>query len=191
MRPVSNVCAGERAEVPENEVNAHRGNPERTDFASMFQLLPQHEQQHFQNHKEYWVRLVLEAAGLPGTGNTPVLRQGLEAPPHNPQRRDILQRVTRDAWLKGIVSQPGRDLMSTAGFAAQYGANDPGGAEFEAMGRKGATTETVGPDAAAAPIFELRRMKGQVAYLEWKPLLLRVFDFLARMNDPGAQNPRL
>jgi hypothetical protein len=157
----------------------------RTDFARMFQLLPQHERQHFQDHKESWVRLVLEAAGLPGTGSTPVLSHGIGS---NPQQ-DILHWVTRDAWLRGIVS--GRDLMSTAGFAAQY-PNEPGGAEFEAMGRKGAATEQVGPNAAtAAPIFELRRMKGGVDYLEWKPLLLRVFDFLKKMNNPGAPNPRL
>ena len=27
MRPVSNACSGEPGEVPDNEVNAHLGNP--------------------------------------------------------------------------------------------------------------------------------------------------------------------
>jgi hypothetical protein len=161
----------------------------RTNFSNNFHFLTPEEKRHFRARPGNFASLAMEAAGLPNTGNTPVLRHGIGSNPN----ANILDRVTRNAWLRGIPN--GEDLLSQAGFDARFGANQ-GGAEFESLGRLGNRTEWVGRtdrynnNRTRAPLFEMRRMKGSIPYLQWRPTLLSVFDFIRQINRKDL-NPRL
>ena len=144
----------------------------RTDFSTMFKMLSPEVQQSFRSNPDSFVTLVLEASNLPDTKTTSVIPSGLTY--EGVKKRWILDRITRDAWLTGIVK--GKDILTKKKAPK-------GGSEMESLGALGSKTEAVGPYAQAAPIFELRRMGTSVPLTEWKPLALRVFDYLVRLNN--------
>jgi hypothetical protein len=64
------------------------------------------------------------------------------------------------------------------------------------MGRLGNRTEQVGStdrhnyNRTHAPLFEMRRMKRDIPYPQWRPTLLSVFDFIRSINRKDFK-PRL
>jgi hypothetical protein len=156
----------------------------RTDFASMFALLPDDERMELAaSNAAVLIELALTAAKLdPATeADEPVLEAITP-----PGRRVNFGELTRRRWLEGIPA--GRDLLSRAGYeafaqeaAGQAQGFHPGkAAEFESMGSLGNKMD--GEGNTRAPILELRRLPQNVPTAMWGPLLLKVFDVVRTVN---------
>jgi hypothetical protein len=148
----------------------------RTDFATQFKLLLPDERAYFKaNDGAAFVDLVLQAAGLPGTGAQPLFKQGLN---YDVNKKDLLNDLTRGKWLGGIAL--GVDYLTKKNIGQERGK------EMESLGALGKKTEKVGKDKANAPIFELRRIKQSVPYTDWPNLALDIFDYVRALNSGGS-----
>lgn len=142
----------------------------RTNLAATFALLPEADRTFYQQGRGPWkfVDLVLTAAGVPGTEDTPLIEHGVR-PQLGAQAKPI--GPTRGKWLFFLTS--GFDLLSR-----EY--NE----EFESMGALGSRTEPVGPRREQAPIFELRGAQTtKIPLRDWKPFALAVFDALLSLES--------
>ena len=59
----------------------------------------------------------------------------------------------------------------------------------KSLGGRGTQTDKVGAQKIDAPIVELRRMRPNVPYAEWKALALSVFDYVAALNTSADAAP--
>ena len=165
----------------------------RTDYAKIFQLLPQAEQDYLTADAQRFVTLALRAADMVGTRALPVFTGGftqLSGIDDDDTRDDIsdaIQQLTRGDWLTGLVQ--GTDKLTKEHFPS-----DLAKPWMESLGSLGDKTENVGKKRwkgtstkTAAPIFELRRMQASLNHKDWLGYAQDVFEFISGVND--LKNP--
>jgi hypothetical protein len=155
-----------------------------SNFASMFAMLPDDDQEPFTALPQRFVDINLAAAGMAGTGGTAFFAGGFANQLTNmtvletQQAALALGAITRQDWLINIPQ--GTDRLTKAFTNVDA---------LESMGKlnRGETvgkTHTFSRDTETeAPIFELRRLAGHVGINNWKDLALDIFDFIVKMND--------
>ena len=157
----------------------------RTDFGSMFKMLPEPDLTYFRTWPQYFVDLALDAAGLAAGAALPVFAGGIDIW-GIPQQQGAwisqhLQVVTRQAWLTGMVS--GTDLLTKANFPGWWGDY------LESMGSLGSAADTVGKKRrkgsteTKGAVIEFRRLRGGQRYDTWAASALQIFDYFAALND--------
>jgi hypothetical protein len=141
----------------------------RTDLARVYSLLPAETREFYRRAPRTFVGMVLKAAGLPDSEETPVIVHGVRP---SLESGFVPIGPPRGKWLFFLTQ--GFDLMSRELDA-----------QFESMGELGRKTEEVGPQHKEAPIFELRGAQTQKIPLPaWKPFALTVFDYLLELEKP-------
>jgi len=154
----------------------------RTDFATMFTLVPEH--QFLADNFDLFRSIVSFTAALPMSEK--LFPNGLYKDARSAGRGDTeaLAGLTRFRWLFGITD--GIDYLTAANFnknpAAQ--ADDPTAPkrDLESMGARGNTTERVGWFNKPAPIFEIRAL-GQIhSPRAFSERALMIFDYLEALN---------
>jgi hypothetical protein len=143
----------------------------RTNFATIYDQLPEAERLNFKDDPRIFIDLALRAAGMP-TADAPVVAGLIGTAQVN------IRHVTRRTWLQGMVD--GTDLMSSAGYAQyDWGRNDNPemSQEFESMGAMGAKM-----DPGDKPIMELRRMQPRVPFEQWATLAVTAFEIIRQVN---------
>ncbi|WP_090052556.1 hypothetical protein [Lentzea fradiae] len=90
----------------------------RTDFATMFGMLPKHEQRILRADQESWIAAAMTGLklGAPDRESKPVFNQTFEYMDRGmyfPYRN----KTTRRAWLESMAEPEGRDLLSAGGKA--------------------------------------------------------------------------
>ena len=166
----------------------------RTDFASMFAQLPRSERCYFNEDPDRWVHYALVTAGLDNAGNTDqaareFLVQARISDEHtlaNPVRIPI----TRGMWLRDMaLGINAIDRFSEQGSNTPAMCKADGTHRLEALGRLGNRFDQVGLPRGdknrrhLGVILELRQMRRDIPYTEWKQVALDVFDFTRRINN--------
>jgi hypothetical protein len=143
----------------------------RTDFARLFQLLPEEEQEILQADPALWVDLVVGAAtrGKLG-GNADPIRPDHNVIKMGTQAKDIKDLKIKD-WLESILQN--KDLLTSAITDSDRG-----------LGTMGEKVEGVGPDPQKeAGIFELRTTQGSKIPLdEWPTFALSAHRYITRLH---------
>lgn len=163
----------------------------RTDFGRMFLKLPATEYDRFIHAPQTFVDLVLEAAGLTGTGATKVFERGVRTSDNRNDPGYTVDLttdttsgldVTRQDWLIGITL--GIDKLSSA----QMAQHKP---RLMGLGALGDRTDRVGNDPKPAKgvhdkgqgiILELRNMKGDRSPDDFADTALAIFDYISDLN---------
>ncbi|MGL4649454.1 MAG: DUF4157 domain-containing protein [Caldilineaceae bacterium] len=169
----------------------------RTDFASIFQMLPDNEYRDYILAPQTFVDLVLAAASMPGTGAAKVWERGVRKsydrrnPDYTVDLTDdtsLQLGVTRAQWLLRITL--GEDLISSKAVPAMK-------AYFEGLGALGARTDRVGDDPApqkgalkkgSGIILELRRMAPFQLHTAFAQTAMSVFDYIVAFNAVEADD---
>jgi hypothetical protein len=156
----------------------------RTDFATMFSLLPAAQRDYLAANPDDWVGLALAGASMGGDSpDRPLFTPGplgqlaVEAQP-------VRQALTRKKWLTAMVGtgagakyKPGKDLLTSKNAPVKTLRD-----EFASLGELGSATDPTGfPTNPKAPIFELRKMKGAPVH-QWKELALAIFRYTRGVN---------
>jgi hypothetical protein len=179
----------------------------RTDFATMFRLLPPQQQAILmKNNQALWLELVQDA--LPGKVLT---AQFFPPLPAGQPARPFTLDLTRQDWLRGIAA--GTDLLTEKGYleraqqafrAAPWSrgawqtlrARQKESTELQGLGGLGAKTETVGGGRSVplvgkerqvqAPIIELRSLlyeqSGYIAYDRITEVAVNLLIYLRNLN---------
>lgn len=157
----------------------------RTDFAAMFNLLP--EAAFFGGQPQAWVDYVLTAAGFPNTDNDQLIKQqiadGQDMPTMTAGQLNALPTLplTRGQWLRSMSQ--GADLLTQARTINQPAYTDvKGGNRLRAMGLLGNTTDAVGGNHLAGVILELRQMKREIPATEWLRVARGLLTYLIALN---------
>lgn len=158
----------------------------RTNMVKMFNYLPDTEVDLFTDFPGLFTELVLEASGMPGTGDDPVMSG--KTTYISKDHLDVLQQLTRKIWIEGITQ--GKDYLSEKDFPDQ----DVGQLLF-GLGGLEEKTDVVGEkgDQYNAPIFEFRRMQGAMPHYKWPSLALDIFEYISATNkgeDPVFEGAR-
>jgi hypothetical protein len=175
----------------------------RTNFAGMFQQLPQVEKDYYIDRPNHWVQFVLDAAqaSMPAANfaqNGNVIARGLKGDPPKYAKAKIVKPgkvipipIQRREWLLGMLV--GADLLNEETFE-RY---NPGQtANFSgAFGALGTQTDDVGAlQAHKGVILELREVKHDMDYRDWAQFAEDVFNYVMLLNawDPatGAAAPQ-
>ena len=166
----------------------------RTDFASMFAQLPHSERRYFNADPNRWVHYALVTAGLDNAGNTDqaareFLVQARISDIHtldNPVRIPI----TRGMWLRDMaLGINSIDRFSERGTNTPAMCRADGTHRLRALGRLGNSFDQVGLPRGdknrrhLGVILELRQMRHDIPYTQWKQVALDVFDFTRRINN--------
>ncbi|WP_220140191.1 eCIS core domain-containing protein [Kitasatospora acidiphila] len=156
----------------------------RTDFAHGFSLLPQNLRNHFQADTGAFVRLVLQAANMAGTGNARVFGSEVERGMANDRTRTTVT-LTRAQWLGALPA--GHDLLKNwenlASDEQDMVDEDSARAVHKSLGALGQQQNLVGPQGSdEAVVAELRRMKDNIATGELKRLAVAVFNLVEQLN---------
>ncbi|WP_399495440.1 DUF4157 domain-containing protein [Streptomyces sp. P9(2023)] len=156
----------------------------RTDFAHAFKRLPQNLADHFQADPAAFTALVLEAAGMPGTGGERVFGNKVERGLAN-DRTQTTVTLTRAQWLGALPA--GRDLLKNWEHLAgdEREMVDQGSAEavHKSLGALGEQQNLVGPQGdQEAVVAELRRMQDGLPAAQLKPLAVAVYELVERLN---------
>ena len=167
----------------------------RTDFASMFAQLPHSERSYFNADPGRWVHYALVTAGLDNAGNTDqaareFLVQARISDAHtldNPVRIP----VTRGMWLRDMALG-----INAIDRFSERGTNTPAMHKADAvhrldsLGKLGNTFDQVGLPKRGdenrrhpGVILELRQMRRDIPYTQWKQVALDVFDFTRQINN--------
>jgi hypothetical protein len=164
----------------------------RTDFGAMFARLPDKDFDRYTKAPNTFVTLVLDAAGLSGTGGTKVYERGIrksydkKSPDYNVDLTGTVPdlAITRQNWLLGITL--GEDRISSSGMPRLK-------AELEGLGALGARTDRVGgevvpgkkkqPSGGSGIILEMRKLKDNQSYGDFVATAQRVFDYLVVLNQ--------
>ena len=161
----------------------------RTDFASMFALLP--EQAYFNANPGIWVTYVLTNAGFAGTGGSLLINQriadGQDVPMMTQEERNALPKLplTRGQWLQQISQ--GHDLLTQAETTNALAYKDiKGGNRVRAMGLLGGATDNVGGANLEGIILELRQMKRAIPSTEWDRVARGLLTYLIALNDQNT-----
>jgi hypothetical protein len=150
----------------------------RTDFAQMFKMLPPHEQNILKSGGGgTLVDIMKQCPAFTALNMTqPVFSGGIYANNAGGPSR-VLDPLTREDWLKGITQ--GVDKLTRKKFPSKKKSTR---GELESLGALGKKTEPVGPHGNAAPIFELRGLKGQVPFAQWTALAQSIRKYAKRKN---------
>jgi hypothetical protein len=163
----------------------------RTDFGSMFNKLPEDDKKRYIGDRNAFVTLVLDAAGLSGTGAVKVFERGIRKSDdaNNPDYNVDLTAdttlgldITRAKWLRSLTQ--GFDPISSYHMPAlkDY---------LMGLGALGQRTDRVGndpkpqkgaKDKGAGIILELRNMRDSQDYDKFAVLALQVFEFVKQFN---------
>ncbi|MDZ4877424.1 MAG: hypothetical protein CLLPBCKN_006859 [Chroococcidiopsis cubana SAG 39.79] len=142
----------------------------RTNFSSMFAMLPDNDRVPFIEDPQRFVNINLNAAQMVGTSGTAFFTGGF---PYNPSLNAWSASITRQSWLYNIPQ--GTDRLNQL---AKFG---------DRREQVGQTHLFKNDTITDAPILELRRMKGDIGTNNWKDLALDVFDFVVKLNDLKTQ----
>ncbi|OLP17676.1 hypothetical protein BST81_15260 [Leptolyngbya sp. 'hensonii'] len=154
----------------------------RTDFAKTFNLMP--EATYYRSYPNEWVALVLHVAGMTGQGNQPFFT-GAVTYTQGTDLTDLRNALSREQWVRGISQ--GTDYLTEKNFPDQNVA-----AYLFGLGKLGKRTDKVGQrrkffgtstEVAEAPIFEFRRMAGDLPHTAWPQLALELFTYFKEAND--------
>lgn len=153
----------------------------RTDFATMFSLLPKEEREQFQKNPGALFDLV--KAGLEGKLDEArkVFVGGIKQDGGEPLR----PALTVGEWIRGIVE--GKDLLSGKYWEAQVKLG--GGEEartyhgmLESMGNLGSKTDTVDTDKEIGIVMEFRGNTAPLTVDKWGPYATRIFAYIKALN---------
>ncbi|BDD11481.1 hypothetical protein FUAX_39130 (plasmid) [Fulvitalea axinellae] len=147
----------------------------RTDFATMFGMLPPMERKHFSSDNgDHFIELMEKVPWIEFTRfASPLFENGIyhDFPERNP---DALKALSREQWLRGISQ--GVDHFTVERFPDQRNAW-----RLESLGAMGKKTDTDG-DGTPKPIFELRSVKSQSDFRETETFMRRFFLYVCAMN---------
>jgi hypothetical protein len=170
----------------------------RTDFAALYQQLPQAERNYFkaqsdQGHRT-WLDLVLRTAWRIGgplpTGNGSVFSGNLYndvmygpnplmARPADPRyQTNPLPNLTRRQWLEGIAFE-NVDRLTARNYPRATRAQKE---ELESLGSYGNKVDLFGANQRRAPIFEFRGIPGNLPYTEWYAFAMSFFRYIREVN---------
>jgi hypothetical protein len=164
----------------------------RTDFAGLFGQLHHRAQAALSaNNGQLFVDLVLTAAAKHGQaypGNTPLIPNVYSDARFQRQRNagfvstTMLSGLTREAWLRGIVS--GVDYLTADNFL-RADPHAPAHTEehIESMGHLHGHTDPVGEKGEAGSVFEIRTAGGQMDYRFWYSHAADVFRYILDLNN--------
>ena len=148
----------------------------RTDFAGLFELLPDEEKVFYASKPLAFVQLALAALdpALEIKGEDPVFARGIQVDENNPAKGIVIPELTVEDWLYGIPH--GFDVMTLV----------PGA---ESMGEFGSRTEKIGPAAAEegprkdAGIFEFRgAQETKIPLEEWSGFATEFLAFIISVH---------
>jgi hypothetical protein len=143
----------------------------RTDFAAIFNHLPNAERTHFANNPGEFRDYILNTANLANSGATELFRLGFMD--DNDHIR--IPSLTRSKWLKGIAR--GTDKLKHSTWTRR---------KIEPqLGSMGNTVDHnvsggIGNDGI---ILELRRIQGNIGIAQWGPLARRIGKFIRKINN--------
>ncbi|MDX2161991.1 MAG: hypothetical protein SF162_11750 [bacterium] len=153
----------------------------RTDYSSMFKMMPPNEQNYYKANPDEFVTLVCTAAGFGGTMDNPMFTKGVMKVDNRPEKGTWTPDITRRAWLHGITQ--GVDLLSRKQFKKNT--------KLESLGALGSKTDTVRHDddrgTLQAPIFEFRKVQQHIPMLQWKPFAEQVFEYIKYLNTGNTE----
>ncbi|MFW6063009.1 MAG: DUF4157 domain-containing protein [Chloroflexota bacterium] len=157
----------------------------RTDFATLFEALPDDEKTHYRNHPKQWVQYVCMLAGVPTDGLVfdVKVHDGLNLG-HDDRiqipikRKDWLKKMTKGTDLLTEEANPIKDRKSRKQFEDT---REGLGHRLRGLGGLGDKMDTVDLGRQGA-ILELRVMKQEIPYTEWTELGISVYDFIRRVN---------
>ncbi|BDD09112.1 hypothetical protein FUAX_15440 [Fulvitalea axinellae] len=140
----------------------------RTDFATMFSLLPEHERKAIADHHLF--EQTPFASEFPY--DAPFFEGGVY---HNKTRphRQIMKSLSRGKWLDGIAS--GTDYLTAQNFPNRLRAY-----KLHSMGALGKTTDLV--EGQKAPILELRNINQQEPFTFWLYVAEEIFRYIYALN---------
>ena len=157
----------------------------RSNFAGMFEQLPNQDKQLFNNPAAFST-YVLARAQMPGTEDRYVVDRGVREQTHGPSDQYPLGRgrvkqvgPTRGDWLQGIAGELGN------GFFASSKDRLSGSDELQSMGQFGKRQDKVGDgENLNGAILEFRKVKHAMPLVDWKNFALRAHRFISLLNDP-------
>ncbi len=162
----------------------------RTDFASMYNHLPDSDRDRFVRDGNSFVDLVLNAAGMPGTGDTRVFERGIrksDIKTSGDYNTDVVNEVaelaiSRRKWLLGITM--GTDKISSSGMPHLQNI-------LMGLGALGTRTDRVGNDPkpkkgarnkGEGVILELRNMKLAKTPDQFATAVTDIFNYIVALN---------
>lgn len=153
----------------------------RTDFATMFSLLPKEEKERFEKAPKSLFALVKAALGGKLEETRKVFVGGIKQEGGEPLRPTL----TVGEWIYGITE--GKDLLSGKYWEAQVKLG--GGEEartyhgmLESMGNLGSKTDTIDTDKELGIIMEFRGNTAPLTVDKWGPYATRIFAYLKALN---------
>ncbi len=149
----------------------------RTDFASQFKMLDPQERQPFEQNPQTFVDLILNAAGMAGTYNTPVFERAVKNKAGDPTQGVFNFPVTRKDWLWMIVK--GTDQLSSKAMPQWKD-------ELEGLGALGGKTDSLASGERGV-IAEFRTVQQQMPYTQWRQFAIDVFAYLAQLNSASPE----
>jgi hypothetical protein len=164
----------------------------RTDFATLFEMLPQEQKDYFKTHADVFRDLIIAAAnsnisfskrdGIVGA-DTPLIQHFLKAD------TDLIKALKIGRWLNGMTE--GKDYLSVSGFQQMLkeDAGTPGALtkkqvetseELEGFGALGSKTD--GGNA----IVEFRGIPTMLAHTEIEAFALNFHKYIQNLNSRAA-----
>ncbi|MEU6387594.1 DUF4157 domain-containing protein [Streptomyces bauhiniae] len=165
------------------------GMMSRTSFAHNFTLLPHPLRIHYRANPHEFTTFVLQAAGLPTDGNSPLYSQPVEHGEAGHRERKQIP-LTRSEWLTGIPA--GKDLLRNYKHlteAEKIQVGDDRKQDWEhihgSLGALGSVDDKVGKpgEETVALVAELRRMADNLRTPDLRPLTLAAYDLVQRLNE--------
>ena len=160
----------------------------RTDFATLFKMLPKNEQDWFRKTPRDFVALALVSAQLGDHDPNKQVITKVWTDENMTDRHPV--GPTRERWLWFMTQ--GYDLLSSLHYrelASSY-ADRPEearlGTELESLGEMGARTEEVGAARQQGGIFELRSAalsRTKLPLLQWEPFTAQVMRYLIALEN--------
>ncbi|BDD05913.1 hypothetical protein [Aureibacter tunicatorum] len=146
----------------------------RTDFATMFKILPTDEKEILRSDNgAWWMSKLVEVLPDKQTNlDEPFFAKGIFLM-EQPILHHILKDLTKKKWLTGILE--GVDYLTEKNFPNRLRAY-----ELESMGAMGDKTDVV--FGIPAPIFELRGGKHQVDMRETKDYAINTLKFMRSLH---------
>lgn len=155
----------------------------RTNFAGMFEALPETDKAMFQTPMQ-WSQAVLALADMSGSEDQYVIQRGVRQPDLTREKDDYhplgygdVRYIgpKRGEWLEAMAAslvqeQEGQDLLS-------------GDEELQSMGALGRKHDSVGLDAALeGAIIEFRKAQSPLPVDEWMEFAMSIFHYLSEIN---------
>ncbi|BDD06411.1 hypothetical protein [Aureibacter tunicatorum] len=156
----------------------------RTDFAKMFELLPEMEQEDLKAEDgKKWVEVVYSVCSKLHREDfsKPFFKEGIFVNSKPAIHRNILKDLSRIQWLKGIAR--GQDLLTERNFPNKLRAY-----ELESLGSMGDRVDMVGHGQEhQAPIVEFRTILTPRHFSYWKSFAHSAFEMVYALNHDMEQ----